>query len=71
MFLKISLDVRTVGFMARKYSNQNWTDVMIHKSRVKLINYSFDVRTVGFERFSDYKKKIESAKSANEYKKFV
>ena len=44
---------------------------MIHKSRVKLINYSFDVRTVGFERFSDYKKKIESAKSANEYKKFV
>ena len=55
MFLKISLDVRTVGFMARKYSNQNWTDVMIHKSRVKLINYSFDVRTVGFERFSDYK----------------
>ena len=71
MFLKISLDVRTVGFMARKYSNQNWTDVMIHKSRVKLTNYSFDVRTVGFERFSDYKKKIESAKSANEYKKFV
>ena len=54
--------------MARKYSNQNWTDVMIHKSRVKLINYSFDVRTVGFERFSDYKRKIESAKCANEYK---
>ena len=71
MFLKISLDVRTVGFMARKYSNQNWTDVIIHKSRVKLINNSFDVRTVGFERFSDYKKKIESAKCANEYKKFV
>ena len=71
MFLRISLHVRTIGFMAQKYSNQNWTDAMIHKSRVKLINYSFDVRTVGFERFSDYKKKIESAKSANEYKKFV
>ena len=52
---KDSLDVQTVGFKVRKYSNQNWTDVMIHKSRVKLINYSFDVRTVGFERFSDYK----------------
>ena len=55
MLLKVSLDVRTVGFKARKSSNQNWTDVIIHKSRVKLINYSFDVRTVGFERFSDYK----------------
>ena len=54
MLLKVSLDVRTVGIKARKYSNQNWTDVMIHKSRVKLINYSFDVRTVGFERFSDF-----------------
>ena len=55
MLLKVSLDVRTVGFKVRKYSNQNWTDVIIHKSREKLINYSFDVRTVGFERFSDYK----------------
>ena len=71
MLLKVSLDVRTVGFKARKSSNQNWTDVIIHKSRVKLINYSFDVRTVGFERFSDYKVQIESTKCVNEYKKFV
>ena len=54
MLLKVSLDVRTVGFKARKSSNQNWTDVIIHKSRVKLTNFSFDVRTVGFERFSDF-----------------
>ena len=71
MILKVSLDVRTVGFKARKSFNQNGTDVIIHKSRLKLTNFSFDVRTVGFERFSDYKKKIESAKCANEYKKFV
>ena len=69
--MKVSLDVRTVGFKVRKYSNQNHTDVMIHISRKNVTNFGFVVRTVGFERFSDYKRKIESAKCANEYKKFV
>ena len=52
--MNVRLDVRRVGFKVRKYSYQNWTDIMRNSVRITLIKPSFDARTFDFERFSDY-----------------